>query len=602
VPLDELRELCESLERCLGDPHDAASAMPFARILELDEREHYPHELISVLQRWGLHEFVIPEAQGGRAVDVQDGFNLVRIVARRDPTTATTMMLTSLSFMPVWIAGSDEQRQYFANGMRNGMKLAWGLSERRRGSDILANDTVAEQVEGGYRITGEKWLIGNATVADAVMVFARTDPRGGPSGYSIFAVEKRRLPAGAVEPLAHEPILGLRALDMSGVRLDGCVVPESARIGREGQGLEIALKSSQLARASIASLALGCTDTALRLTLDFAAEREIFGQRVLDIPYSRRQLAECFADVLVADALAFGAVRGLQVAPEQTSIGSSVAKYFVPTLLEGTLSQLAVVMGARHYLRAHPRYGMFQKVMRDFRVANFADGNTVVNLKNVANQLATLLDGALNAPDATRDAAAVRVATLFDLDAQLPPYRPWEQSLSSRGLDDGLLALPHSLRALDALAESAENGDVVARAAVAARRILDDARELEVERARLAAALGRGFGRSDELFELAKRYCVLSAAAACVHLHVHTRDADDGPAASSALLLLCLERLATRLRPLERLTGSADIDAVADLAEHMHGERRLFSFLPVTLASADECPTDALLSTTAERD
>jgi alkylation response protein AidB-like acyl-CoA dehydrogenase len=210
------------------------------------------------------------------------------------------MIITSLGFMPVWVAGSEEQRRHFAAGMRNGMTLAWGLSERHRGSDILANDMVAERVEGGYRITGEKWLIGNATVADAVTVFARTDPRGGPAGFSIFVIEKRALPAGAVVPLRDEPLLGLRALDMSGVRLDGVFVPESARIGGEGQGLEITLKSSQMVRASIASLALGCTDTGLRLAMDFAAKREIFGQRVLDIPYSRRQLAECFADVIIA--------------------------------------------------------------------------------------------------------------------------------------------------------------------------------------------------------------------------------------------------------------------------------------------------------------
>jgi hypothetical protein len=468
--------------------------------------------------------------------------------------------------------------------MRNGMTLAWGLSERRRGSDVLANDMVAERVDGGYLITGEKWLIGNATVADAVTVFARTDPRGGPAGFSIFVIEKRSLPAGAVVPLRDEPLLGLRALDMSGVRLDGVFVPESARIGGEGQGLEITLKSSQMVRASIASLALGCTDTGLRLAMDFAAEREIFGQRVLDIPYSRRQLAECFADVIIAEALALATVRGLQVAPEQSSVSSSVAKYFVPTLLEGTLSQLAVVLGARHYLRGDPRYGMFQKLLRDVRVANFADGNTVVNLKNIGGQLAALLAGALGAPQPVRDEAAVRVSTLFGLGRALPPYRPWDQGLSSRGLDDTLLALPHSLRALDDLAAEAGD-DALARAAAAARHVLDDLRDLDAERARLAAEHGRDFGRSDEIFELAKRYCVLSAAAACVHLFVHSRDLSE-PTASGALLLLCLERLAARSRPLERLTGPADVDAVASLAESLHRDGRLFSSLPITLARA----------------
>src|SRR5205823_5328892 len=180
---------------------------------------------------------------------------------------------------------------------------------------------------------------------------------------------------------------GLRGLDMSGIRLHGCFVPDPALIGGPGKGLEVALKSSQLVRTNITSIALGCADTALRTTLDFAVGRRIFDSRVVDIPYSRRQLVECFADLLIGEAVATGAVRGLQANPGQASITSSVAKYFVPTLLERTMGQLAVVLGARYYLRDDPRHGIFQKVLRDAPVATFADGNTVVNLKNVASQL-----------------------------------------------------------------------------------------------------------------------------------------------------------------------------------------------------------------------
>lgn len=114
-------------------------------------------------------------------MDVQDGFNLYRLVARRDPTAATAMVLTSLSYMPVWVAGTPEQRQHFADVIRGGGKLAWGLSERRHGSDVLANDTTARRTEGGWLLDGEKWTIGNATVADVVMVFARTSDKGDPA-------------------------------------------------------------------------------------------------------------------------------------------------------------------------------------------------------------------------------------------------------------------------------------------------------------------------------------------------------------------------------------------------------------------------------------
>ncbi|MFD0528738.1 acyl-CoA dehydrogenase family protein [Kitasatospora arboriphila] len=202
---------------------------------------------------------------------------------------------------------------------------------------------------------------------------------------------------------------------MSGIRVDGVFVPDSARIGAEGAGLEIALQTSQVARTLIGSIALSAVDTALRGTLDFTEHRVIFGRTVSDIPYSRRQLTECFADLMVADAVSLGAVRSLQLVPEQASVWSSVAKYLVPTMLERTMSQLNVVLGARFYLRDDPHHGIHQKMLRDLLVANFADGNTVVNLKNLALQSDGLLAAAVEPPTGAADAAEERVADLYGM-------------------------------------------------------------------------------------------------------------------------------------------------------------------------------------------
>ena len=334
----------------------------------------------------------MPTAQGGRgAGNVETGFQLMRLVARRDPTTATALVVTNLAFMPVWIAGSDEQKRYLIEEMKHGGCLSWGLSERAHGSDLLANEMRAEKVEGGYLLTGEKWLIGNATVGDKMSVFARTGERIGPAAFSVFVLEKWKTPAETIEELPMQKLHGLRAMDLSGLRLNRAFVPDSALLGAEGQGLEITLKATQTARAVISSLAMSAVDTALRHTLDFTEGRNLFGQAVSDVPYSRRQLAEAFADLMVADAVSLGAVRSLQAAPEQVSVWSSVAKYLLPTMLERTMSQLNVVLGARFFLRGHPRFGMHQKMLRDLLVARLADGNTVVNLRNLGHQLDGLL-------------------------------------------------------------------------------------------------------------------------------------------------------------------------------------------------------------------
>lgn len=584
--MSDLIGVLADLEAYLGDPHDPASRLPYQKILDLDEREEYPHELVAQLRRWGLHEWIIPEACGGKAVNVEDGFNLIRLVARRDPTTATAMMLTSLSYLPVWVAGTPGQKQYFADLLAHGGKMAWGLSEREHGSDILANELSAEKVDGGWILNGTKWTIGNATVADVVCLFTRTNPRGGPAAYSVFALEKRKVPAAQYAEIPNERIHGLRGLDMSGIRVEDCFLPDSAMIGAPGKGLEIALKASQLARTTITCMAMGCTDTALRTTLDFATTRRIFDSTVAEIPYSRRQLVECFADLLVADAMALGAVRGLQANPGQTSIFSSVVKYFVPTLLERTVSQLGVVLGARYYLRGHPRYGIFQKMLRDLLVANFADGNTVVNLKNIAGTLDKLLANAEEATD--RAAADAHAAVLFDPAAPMGPYVPANQELFARGVDDVLLALPTSIGRLRDTA-AAETDPQQARWWARAVKVAEETgREVRRMRADLAEVDAR-YGRkeaagSPERYDLAKQYCALYAAASVVHLWAYGRGSLGPELDNGAVLLVCLERLRQLRRPAERVTGQAEDAEVARVLYGLHAANRLFSARPVTLA------------------
>ncbi|XVV01158.1 acyl-CoA dehydrogenase [Actinosynnema sp. CA-248983] len=580
-------ELNEELERYLGDPHDPANTMSFHKVLEFDEREEFPFELVGLLQRWRLHEYCLPAAWGGRAGDVEVGFNLLRLVARRDPTSATALMLTDLAFMPAWIAGTDAQRRYFVDAINNGTRMAWGLSERHHGSDVLSNEMVAEKVDGGYLLSGEKYLIGNATIADVVSVHARTGKRGGPGDWSIFAVEKRKAPAGSIVELPNERLHGLRALDMSGIRLDKLFVPDENRLGAEGQGLEIALKSAQVARTTISSMALGAVDTALRVTCDFVVNREIFGQKVADIPYSRRQLAECFADLLLADAVSTGAVRGLQANPGQTSVFSSVVKYFVPTLLERTMAQLSVVLGARLYLRSHPHYGIYQKMLRDVLVAIFADGNTVVNLKNIALQLDGILKAARDTPADARGQAEQRVAAQFDLDAELPEWRPADQLLFGRGGDETVLALPSAIKALRALhhPEPAQR-QWFQRSADVAELLLGELDRLSAELADLKRT--RDHGSSAEIFRLAERYSAVHAAAAAVHLVVRSAPVLRDPFPDGAVLLLCLERAWRQVDPTRPVTDAAVVDRVVEVLFRLHRERRLFSHWQFQLLASGE--------------
>jgi alkylation response protein AidB-like acyl-CoA dehydrogenase len=584
MTVKQITELCERLERYLGDPHDPDSLLSIAKVLDSDEREEYPFEFVDALRRARMHEYCLPEEWGGRAGDVEAGFTLLRLIARRDPSSASTLMLTNLAFMPTWLAGTDEQRARWVDAINNGTRMAWALSEREHGSDLMANETRAVKVPGGYRLTGEKYLIGNARYADVFAVHARTGKRNGPGDWSIFMVDTRRCPAASLELLPGERLYGLRSQDISGFRLHDVFVPDEERIGPEGSGLETAIKSGQAARATVISMTLGAVDTALRVTLDFATNRVIFGKPVTEIPYSRRQLSECFADLMLADAVATGAVRGLQANPAQVSVLSSVAKYFVPTLLERMTAQLSVVLGARLYLRSHPRFGIYQKMIRDMLMTIFADGNTVVNLKNVASQLTVLLDR-IPADSHGEDRPGqpergARLALMFDIDAELPQWQPWVQQLASRDGDDVTADLATSLSRIRGLA--AQDTDPTRTrlwetCAEVGDRLLGELGRLREQNTELRQRLGRAYGTSAELFRLAERYCAMHAGAAAIHhtVYSHQRLADPFP--DPAVLLLVLERVWRHVEPHTTFTDIAVTDRVMEILLRLHREGRFFS-------------------------
>src|SRR6476469_46974 len=357
--------VAEALERDLGDPCHPDSLMSFQQVEELDEREEFPEALLNWLYNWKLNHYYIPTECGGEFTSFEEFVAFVRVMSRRDLTTAISFTTLFWSYL-VWMAGTEEQKQRLASFIKdhNGaMCLAY--SERAHGSDLVGSDVRATQVPGGYLLNGEKWPINRATISGVSFVLAKTDESGGARSLSLFMVEKSQLDPATYYNLPKILTHGIRGSDMSGIGFKDCFIPESSRIGAEGAGLEWALKGFQVTRALCAAFSQGAADTALRTTLNFALNRQLYGKTVFDMPQPRRTLVDAFLNILICDCATIGAARGFHVVPEQFSVWSAVVKYFVTTQLESMVADVSVVLGARYYMRDAHDWGIFQKVVRD---------------------------------------------------------------------------------------------------------------------------------------------------------------------------------------------------------------------------------------------
>ncbi len=221
-------QTAQALERVLGDPHNAQTVFSFQRQIDLDEQSAFPEAICTFLHDWGLFDYFIPVAYGGKLASFEEALAILRVLSRRDLTVAIALGQIYLGAIHVWLAGSDEQKRRVAQMIQQKQSLAFALTERNHGSDVLASDVQAVADERGYQLTGEKWLINNGTRARALTVFARTAANGGARGFSLFLVDKEELDAATYTYCPKIKTHGIRGADISGIRFQDCRIPAGA--------------------------------------------------------------------------------------------------------------------------------------------------------------------------------------------------------------------------------------------------------------------------------------------------------------------------------------------------------------------------------------
>ncbi|MER6723208.1 acyl-CoA dehydrogenase family protein [Streptomyces halstedii] len=546
-----------ALDRLLGDPEDPDRTFSYARSVALDDAETFPLEICRELDVLGLPRYYVPAEYGGALRGYDEALHLMRAVARRDLTVAIAHGKTFLGAVCVWVVGDPGQARLLGERIADGAVVSWALTERDHGSDLLAGEVVAERATDGengasgsedYRLSGEKWLINNATRGHLLCVLARTSSEGGARGFSVLLVDKRALPYNRYRPLPAPPLHGIRGADISGIAFEGAEVPASALVGREGDGIETVLRSLQVTRTLCSSLSLGAADQALDMAVQYTGERHNYGRPLIDLPQTRRLIADSYAELLLAEATALVAARSLHALPGELGVLSAATKFFVPTLVDRLIRRLAKVMGSRSLLAGETQaYGRFQKVRRDHRIVGIFDGSTVVNLQAVITHFPALARGYRRGRVDTAGLAAAA-----DLRGELPTFDPERLELLSRSGCSLVQALPGAVGDLRALAHKGE----------APRSLADMAANWQLFAENLTECMAQyrpaAPGASGEAFALAEQYAGCVAASAALQLWLRGREADRPEGASTALwesglwleagLSALLHRLSPRLQ------------------------------------------------------
>lgn len=250
-------------------------------VVARDLRSEFPRALWEKCAQFGIQGLVIPERYGGSGFDALTTIVVLEALgyACKDNGLLFSLNAQMWSFaLPIWKFGSEAQKQRYLPRLSNGSLIGvQAMTEPSSGSDAFSLRTAARKEGNRYLLSGSKTFVTNAPVADAFLVFARTDPTMGFAGISAFIVE-RSAPGLSVSREMHK--MGVRTSPMAELALDGCEVPEENLLGTPGAGSTIFNTSMDWERSLILASAVGTMQRQLERCISYAKERTQSGQPI----------------------------------------------------------------------------------------------------------------------------------------------------------------------------------------------------------------------------------------------------------------------------------------------------------------------------------
>src|SRR5919201_6026568 len=266
-------------QRALRDlAHEFAEREIRPKAAEYDERQQHPAEIVEKAHEVGLMNLHIPTEYGGLGLGAFDGVLVGAELCWGCAGIGTTLSVNGLAAGPVIIFGTDEQkRRWLVPLVEEPILASFCLSEPNAGSDVSGIQTTAVRYGDEYVLNGSKMFISNAGHAAWLVVFASTDRSKGHRGLSAFVVPAD-LDGVVVE--RHLDKMGQRATDTSAIAFQDVRVPVENRLGEEGEGFRIAMKTLDFTRAGTAAGAVGEAQAASEYAVQCAKGRVQFGQPI----------------------------------------------------------------------------------------------------------------------------------------------------------------------------------------------------------------------------------------------------------------------------------------------------------------------------------
>lgn len=347
----------------------------------MDAENHMRDGLIDKANEMGLLNVIVPEELDGPGLDSISVATIYEELGKGCAGVATSLAANSLATVPVLLAGTDEQKKMYCDILNNGGLAAFALTEPGAGSDAggVSTRAVHNKEEGTYTLNGTKMFITNGGLAEIFLVFANTRKTGGIRGLTAFIVPKDT-PGFSVGKKENK--MGIRPSNTTELVLQDVVIPESYRVGREGEGFRIAMNTLDSARPFVGAVSVGIAQAALDYAVKYAKERRQFGQPIASFQMVQGMLADMAMKVETARLMVQKACwmrdQGMEFSKE-----AAMAKCYAADTAMQVTTDAVQVMGGYGYTKEYP----VEKMMRDAKIMQIYEGTNQIQRLVIANKL-----------------------------------------------------------------------------------------------------------------------------------------------------------------------------------------------------------------------
>jgi len=373
---DEQRQIREMV-------HDICLERVEPRAAEIDRSGEFPWDIKDLFAKQDILAIPFVPEYGGVSGNALTLIVAVEEISKFCVTSSLILSVQSLGSLPIWLAGTAEQKRKYLPPLARGEQLAaYALTESGSGSDAGGMRTRAIKRGDTYLINGSKTFITGGSVADMVVVFARTDQDGETPARNIsaFVVEKG-MPGFKVGKV--EKKMGIRGSPTAQLFFEDLQVPVANRLGNEGDGFKLAMRVLDHSRPGIAAQALGIAEGAFDLAQRYARDRRQFGKPIAEFQAIQFMLADMATQIEAARALTYASADTLDRRLPGISASSSMAKLFASDTAMRVTTDTVQILGGYGYLRDFPA----ERMMRDAKITQIYEGTNEIQRLVIAREL-----------------------------------------------------------------------------------------------------------------------------------------------------------------------------------------------------------------------